>query len=222
MPLKCQEGDSDEGRQSCVTHSLIDIKHVFFRCYFHQFFPPLLEVLSICRSWCSRWDLIEDSMSCLRCSENTTWPMAWTWLFASENGLRISFTCHVETMQFFGVTTCLEVTWYLLIPHPRCEVPKGALVGVVGATGAGKSSLLQALLGRETIRSCDVAKLGMFSGRKLNLRPQLLHELWWVFQSASNPRPCSSDCLPKMSQREVYPCNMRYGSDKSLVTLHHI
>ena len=36
VPLKCQEGDSDEGRQSCVTHSLIDIKHVFsvvlFRC----------------------------------------------------------------------------------------------------------------------------------------------------------------------------------------------
>ena len=28
------------------------------------------------------------------------------------------------------------------------EVPKGALVGVVGPTGSGKSSLLQAILGR--------------------------------------------------------------------------
>ena len=55
VPLKCQEGDSDEGRQSCVTHSLIDIKHVFSVVllslfdHFHRFFP-LLEVLSICRS----------------------------------------------------------------------------------------------------------------------------------------------------------------------------
>ena len=29
----------------------------------------------------------------------------------------------------------------------HCQVPRGALIGVVGATGAGKSSLLQAILG---------------------------------------------------------------------------
>lgn len=57
-----------------------------------------------------------------------------------------SYRLHITFILQFHHFSPLFTTFHLRYVE-ICQVPRGALIGVVGATGAGKSSLLQAILG---------------------------------------------------------------------------
>jgi ABC-2 type transport system ATP-binding protein len=68
----------------------------------------------------------------------------------------------------------------LVIPDLSLEVPRGALVGLLGPSGSGKSTLMRSIVGSQKVAGGAIAVLGLPGGSE-----PLRHRVGYVTQAAS-------------------------------------
>jgi ABC-2 type transport system ATP-binding protein len=100
----------------------------------------------------------------------------------------------------------------LVLPHIDLDVPRGQIVGLLGPSGGGKTTLMRAIVGAQILAGGSVEVLGETAGAK-----SLRHRIGYVTQAPS--------VYPDLTAREniAYFANA-VGADASAVaaTLGHI
>ena len=100
----------------------------------------------------------------------------------------------------------------LVLPHIDLDVPRGQIVGLLGPSGGGKTTLMRAIVGAQIIAGGSVEVLGMEAGS-----PALRRRIGYVTQAAS--------IYPDLTAREnlaYFAKTVGVGAEGVARTLHHI
>jgi len=100
----------------------------------------------------------------------------------------------------------------LVLPHIDLDVPRGQIVGLLGPSGGGKTTLMRAIVGAQIIAGGSVEVLGMEAGS-----PALRRRIGYVTQAAS--------IYPDLTAREnlaYFAKTVGVGAEGVTRTLHHI
>ena len=100
----------------------------------------------------------------------------------------------------------------LVLPHIDLDVPRGQIVGLLGPSGGGKTTLMRAIVGAQIIAGGSVQVLGMEAGS-----PALRRRIGYVTQAAS--------IYPDLTAREnlaYFAKTVGVGAEGVARTLHHI
>lgn len=99
-----------------------------------------------------------------------------------------------------------------VLPHIDLDVPRGQIVGLLGPSGGGKTTLMRAIVGAQIIAGGSVQVLGMEAGS-----PALRRRIGYVTQAAS--------IYPDLTAREnlaYFAKTVGVGAEGVARTLHHI
>ncbi|NYI42560.1 ABC transporter ATP-binding protein [Demequina lutea] len=100
----------------------------------------------------------------------------------------------------------------LVLPHIDLDVPRGQIVGLLGPSGGGKTTLMRAIVGAQIIAGGSVEVFGIEAGS-----PALRRRIGYVTQAAS--------IYPDLTAREnlaYFAKTVGVVSDGVTATLHHI
>ena len=100
----------------------------------------------------------------------------------------------------------------LVLPHIDLDIPRGQIVGLLGPSGGGKTTLMRAIVGAQIIAGGSVQVLGMEAGS-----PALRRRIGYVTQAAS--------IYPDLTAREnlaYFAKTVGVGAEEVTKTLHHI
>jgi len=100
----------------------------------------------------------------------------------------------------------------LVLPHIDLDVPRGQIVGLLGPSGGGKTTLMRAIVGAQIIAGGSVEVFGIEAGS-----PALRRRIGYVTQAPA--------IYPDLTAREnlsYFARTMDVGSDGVATTLKHI
>lgn len=99
-----------------------------------------------------------------------------------------------------------------VLPHIDLDVPRGQIVGLLGPSGGGKTTLMRAIVGAQIVAGGSIDVLGHPAGSAV-----LRHRIGYVTQAPS--------IYPDLTAREnlaYFAKTMSVGADDVAKTLHHI
>ena len=100
----------------------------------------------------------------------------------------------------------------LVLPHIDLDIPRGSIVGLLGPSGGGKTTLMRSIVGAQIVASGSVKVLGLDAGS-----PSLRRRIGYVTQASSIYRD-----LTARENLAYFAKSMGVGVEGVKRTLHHI